>query len=269
MDDLRLAKEAAELGANIVQAAAPGSARFKGVVDPVTETDLKAEREIRALIARERPTDRIVGEEGGGTVEFEGRCWIIDPLDGTVNFVHGIPQVAVSIAMYEDGVPKVAAVADVFRGELFDAGLDEGCRLNGRQVSVSDIEDIGGAVIATGFPYDRRQHGSNYAQILGSVLERAQGIRRIGAAALDLAWVACGRFDGYWEFGLAPWDIAAGMLLVREAGGRVTDHLEKDSSILDPLFIASNDRIHSQLVEVIREAMPEGWPADRQSSTGS
>lgn len=263
MDDLELARTAAGVAASTILAAERGEARFKGAVDPVTAADLEAENQIRRMLAEARPEDRVLGEEGGGEVHAGGRTWIIDPLDGTVNFVHGIPHVAVSIALYEDGEPVVAAIKDVFRDELFEARRGDGCRVDGRLVSVSGTPRLSEGVIATGFPYDRQQRGLQYAAIVGEVLERARGIRRIGAAALDLAWVACGRFDGYWEFGLAPWDIAGGQLLIEEAGGLVSNHEGRRTTITDQVFIASNRTIHDELLAVIKGAMPPGWPEAR------
>jgi myo-inositol-1(or 4)-monophosphatase len=231
---------------------------LKGPVDPVTATDLAAEAHIKNRIGAARPGDRLLAEESAGVIDLQGRTWLIDPLDGTVNFSHGIPQVAVSIALYQDGQPRVAVVVDAIREDLFVATAGGGSKLNGAAISVSTRE-LGEAVVATGFPYDRRQRGKTYAAIAGSVLEKVRGIRRLGAAALDLAWVAAGRLDGYWEFGLAPWDVAAGMLLVREAGGVVGGLDGGPVGVEEPLYIAGNPAVQSGLREVLAAAIPAGW----------
>ena len=265
VEDLSIGLEAARAGAAIVQQAFGSAveARFKGIVDPVTETDLAAEQAILAVIGSRRPADLVLAEEGGGSPDLAGRHWIVDPLDGTVNFLHGIPQVGVSVALYEDGEPQAAVVIDALTGEEFTATAVRPTELNGARVSVSTAPRLSEAVVATGFPYDRQQQGRQYAAILGAVLAEARGIRRLGSAALDLAWVAAGRFDAYWEFGLAPWDIAAGMLLVRQAGGLVTDHRGKYSTIHDSVFVTGGAQVHAELRRILTAEMPSGWPENR------
>lgn len=264
MDDLALAVAAAREGAAIVGGAFGKiqTAEFKGVVDPVTEVDHQSEAAILRLLATERPDDAVLAEERGGSRDLSGRHWIVDPLDGTVNFLHGIPQVSVAVSLYEDGRPLVGVVIDPLRDEEFVASTGRGTTLNGTAVSVSD-RPLGDGVIATGFPYDRRDQGARYASIVGTVLEHARGIRRFGSAALDLAWVACGRLDGYWEFGLGPWDIGAAMVLVLEAGGRVTDHLGNQSGVLDPLYIAGSPDLQHELRTIVGSVLPTGWPENR------
>ena len=265
MDDVTVALTAARTGAEVVRSlfGRVQTATFKGVVDPVTEADHGSEQAILEFLADARPDDRVLAEEGGGSREIDGRHWLVDPLDGTVNFLHGLPHVAVSVGLYEDSTPLAAAVVDVQRAEEFTAAAGQGARLNGQPVSVSTAAELGGAVVATGFAYDRRQLGVGYASIVGRVLEEVQGVRRFGSAALDLAWVAAGRFDGYWEFGLGPWDIAAGMLLIIEAGGRVTDHQGNHSGLFDDVYIAAGPALHGQLVALVNRAMPPGWPQNR------
>lgn len=224
MNDLELARAAAAAGAAIVAdwAGRLESADFKGVVDPVTAADREAEAAILAMITSHRPDDAIVGEEGASRDGASGRRWLIDPLDGTVNFLHGFPQVSVSVALEDPDGRLVGVVRDVHRDEEFVAVRGEGASLNGKPIAVSSRGDLGDALVATGFAYDRRDRGPEYGRIVGEMLRRVQGIRRGGSAALDLAWVACGRLDGYWETTLGPWDVAAGLLLVTEAGGVVT-----------------------------------------------
>lgn len=264
MDDLSVALAAAHAGAAIVGESFGGQhpVSFKGVVDPVTETDHRAERAILEVLHAHRPEDAVLAEEGGGLRIVAGRQWIVDPLDGTVNFLHGIPQVSVAVGLYRDGLPQVGVVIDPIRDEEFVAATGQGTRLNGRPVSVSE-RPLGQGVVATGFPYDRRDQGAAYAAIVGAVLGHARGVRRFGSAALDLAWVACGRLDGYWEFGLGPWDIGAGMVLVLEGGGRVTDHTGRASTVFDPLYVAGGPGLQAELRAVVGAALPEGWPENR------
>ncbi len=266
MDDLAVALTAARTGAKIVKGlfGEVAAATFKGVVDPVTQADHESEEAILGFLAATRPDDAVLAEEGGGSRNLAGRHWLVDPLlDGTVNFVHGIPQIAVSVALYEDGAPVAGAVVDVLRAEEFTAVAGEGAQLNGRPIAVSDAPMLREAVIATGFPYDRDRLGGSYAAIVGAVLEEVRGIRRLGSAALDLAWLAAGRYDGYWEFGVAPWDIAAGLLLMREAGGLVTDHQGRPSGVFDDVFIAAGPALHPALLSTVSHAMPRGWPQNR------
>jgi myo-inositol-1(or 4)-monophosphatase len=264
MDDLAVALEAARTGAAIVGAAFGKiqTVEFKGVVDPVTATDHESERAILEVLGTFRPDDAVLAEEGGGSRDLTGRHWIVDPLDGTVNFLHGIPQVSVAVGLYEDGQSRVGVVIDPIRGEEFAAARDAGASLNGAPISVSD-RALGEGVIATGFPYDRRERGAAYAAIVGTVLEHVRGIRRFGSAALDLAWVASGRLDGYWEFGLGPWDIGAAMVLVQEAGGIVTDHVGTPSTVYDALYVAGAPSLQRELRAVVGSALPEGWPENR------
>ena len=253
MRDLDVALEAVRAGGRVVAESSPASgAEFKGAVNPVTEVDRAAEEAITEVLSRHRPTDAVLAEEGGGSGWDRGRVWIVDPLDGTVNYLHGIPQVAVSVALWDDGEPLVGAVLDVFRDEVFSASAGAGATLAGSVIRVSDTADLGDSLIATGFPYDRRERADVYTAVLGRVLSRVRGIRRIGSAALDLCWVACGRFDGFWEFGLAPWDTAAATLVLAEAGGRSS---RADGSSWTPDrwdLVSSNGLIHDALAEIVR-----------------
>lgn len=221
MDDLTLARAAAAAGADIVAdwATRLQTTDYKGPVDPVTAADRESEAAILGLLAQHRPDDAVVAEEGSGRSGTSGRSWSIDPLDGTVNFVHGFPQVAVSVALQEGDRTTIGVVRDVFRGEEFVAELGGGAHLDGTAIGVSGRSELGRSLVSTGFPYDRDTRGPEYARIVGEMLTLVQGIRRGGSAALDLAWVACGRLDGHWEVSLGPWDVAAGLLLVTEAGG--------------------------------------------------
>jgi myo-inositol-1(or 4)-monophosphatase len=256
--DLWVALRAARAGAEEVLAGAGTDflTEMKGNVDPVTEVDERAETAIRVNIATHFPDDSILGEEGGGADWKKGRVWIIDPIDGTINFVHAIPQFSVSVALWDDGVPLIGVVIDVMRQEEFVAIRGEGARLNDRKIKVSDTPSMNEALLATGFPYDRQEHAREYLDVVGTVLENAQGMRRMGSAALDLAWVACGRFDGYWEYGIQPWDAAAGVLLVSEAGGLVTDHTGAGNDLDARACIATNGKIHDELQSIVAAGFP-------------
>lgn len=257
--DLEVALEAARAGAAVVRAGFAGdvAVRLKGDVDPVTVIDTAAEAAIIGVISARRPGDHVLGEESGGSAWDAERVWIVDPLDGTINFLHGIPHVAVSVALWEEGVAQVGVVGDVMRDETFTAVAGGGAHMNGSPIGVSKFDEMTDSVVATGFPYDRRAHAAAYATTLGAVLSEVQGIRRFGSAALDLAWVACGRYDAYWEYGLAPWDAAAGALLVVEAGGRVTDHGERRHDLDSPSVVASNGHIHRSLSKIVAAHLPE------------
>ena len=257
MDDLHLAIEAAKAGGDIVARyfGAPPDAEYKGKFDPVTAVDRASEEAILGLIRTHRPDDEILAEESGGTAH-PGRHWIVDPLDGTVNFVHSIPHVSVSIALYDGDDAVVAVVYDPLKDELFSAASGEGARLNGHVITVSDQHDLEKSVIATGFPYNHDEIADELAVVVREMLRNANGIRRMGSAALDLAWVAAGRYEGYWELGIAPWDGAAGMLLVREAGGVVTDPFGRDSTPFMGLVVSSNGHIHDRFRSVVESWMP-------------
>lgn len=256
--DLDVAVSAAQKGSDAIK---PWMGRlqgadFKGEVDPVTVADRESEKVIIAAIKAARPEDDILAEESGGDPLGRERVWIIDPLDGTVNFLHGVPHVGVSIALYQQGLPRVGVVADVFRGEVFTAATGAGAWRNGEPISVSRQDDLGATLVATGLPYDRRHYADLYAQILGEMLKHIQGIRRMGTASLDLAWVACGRYDGYWELKLAPWDVAAGILLVLEAGGQVTDLNGISARPGDRAVVASNPLIGKAFRDRVAAAIP-------------
>lgn len=258
MDDLDVAKAAAAAGAQVVRRhfGTGVTATLKGNNDPVTEVDRESERVIVDLIRSHRPDDTIIGEEGTATAGGVRR-WLIDPLDGTVNFVHSLPHIAVSIGLLDGNEPLAAVVVDPLRNEVFSSSAGNGADLDGRAITVSGAEDLKGTVVATGFAYDHDRYAADYTRPVTAVLERVNGVRRFGSAALDLAWVAAGRLDAYWEHGVAPWDIAAGILLVREAGGVATDAGGRPATPETSLIVTAGPGIHEVLRLLIEENLPE------------
>lgn len=251
-----VAAEAARAAAEALDdPALRATARQKGAVDWVTEADLRAESAIRAVLSRHTPDLPVLGEEGGGD-RAARTAWVVDPLDGTTNFVHGFPWYAVSVGLLVDGVPEVGVVVDVPRRRTFRATRGRGGTVDGAPLRVSAVDTLDRALCGTGFPYDRRVRAAFYLRFVQAVLERSQGIRRAGAAALDLASVACGALDAYWEFALSPWDVVAGIVLVREAGGAV-DPIP-GHPLLDPAHpVATNGRVHAELIALIDRMQQE------------
>jgi myo-inositol-1(or 4)-monophosphatase len=226
----------------------------KGDIDLVTEADLAAERFIIERVKSYYPRHAILAEEtdaAGQTVLKESEWkWIIDPLDGTTNYAHGYPCFCVSIALERDGRVEMGVIYDPMRDETFAVERGEGATLNGRRIRVSETDDLNRSLLCTGFPYDVRGRGDFIRHFQNFILH-GQAVRRDGSAALDLASVACGRFDGFWEEGLRPWDVAAGVLLVEEAGGRVSYYDGSPFNIYNPPILASNGLIHEAMMRVL------------------
>ena len=233
----------------------------KGPIDLVTAVDLAVERMFRAMIAERFPDHQVVAEELGGNEPVRARhCWVFDPLDGTTNYAHRLPVFCASLALEIDGVAQVAAVYDPSRKELFTAERGGGAYLNGRPMRVSSASGLIDALLVTGFPYQVHETADALVSLFAAFLARAQAVRRLGSAALDLCYVAAGRFDGFWEQHLKPWDMAAGALLVEEAGGRLSG---MDGAPFDPRrgqVVAANPVMHKIMLETIAQ-----W---RQSHTG-
>ncbi|HEX5069921.1 MAG TPA: inositol monophosphatase family protein [Vicinamibacterales bacterium] len=224
----------------------------KGPIDLVTAADLEVEREFRALIAREWPDHSVLGEEQADGATPARRCrWIIDPVDGTTNFAHGLAFFCVSIALEVAGRIELGVVYDATAGELFVAERGAGARLNGRPIHVSQRAELIDALLCTGFPYSIREHQGSQVDIFAAFLGRARAVRRLGSAALDLCYVAAGRFEAFWEQHLHPWDMAAGALIVQEAGGRVTGYDAGQVDLFRGQIVASNGRLHDDLLQVI------------------
>jgi myo-inositol-1(or 4)-monophosphatase len=225
----------------------------KGDINLVTEADLASEALIIERIKSHHPKHEILAEEAGKAVIIGDSVWkwIVDPLDGTTNYAHGYPCFCVTLALEHDGEIVVGVTFDPTRDELFSTEKGEGASLNGRRMRVSATEKLGDALVVTGFPYDFKSK-PDFARHLTDFLFHSRGVRRDGSAAIDMAYVACGRYDGFWEEGLNPWDVAAGKLLIEEAGGQVTYYDGSPFSIYSPPICASNGTIHSQMLDVLR-----------------
>ncbi len=252
---LELAIRAAREAGAIIQdfAAHRFQIEHKGRINLVTEADLASEQHIKDLITAHYPTHRIIAEESGMShhQKFE-YCWIIDPLDGTTNFAHGFPCYAVSIGIERNGELIAGAIYDPSRDEMFAAERGAGATLNGQKIQVSEIDSLEKALVVSGFPYDVRERMDEYLPAWRLFLEKAQGVRRLGAAAIDLACVACGRMEGFWEHGLNAWDMAAGAVIVEEAGGRMTKLDGSTFDAYDPSMLCTNARVHDEMLAVLR-----------------
>lgn len=227
-----LSHVAREAGAELVRrAAGPRTVELKGAIDLVTDADRAAEAIILERLSSLYPGAAVLAEESGESGQAGGLRFIVDPLDGTTNFASGMPHFCTTIAA-EDGAGLLAGVIyDPVRDELYAAARGQGATLNGERLCVTQVAELGSAVLATGFPYDVHEKADEVVRVLDRFLRRARGLRRFGSAALDLAWVAQGRFDGYFERGIKPWDIAAGLLIVREAGGVCLDYAGAQASV--------------------------------------
>ena len=225
----------------------------KGLNDFVSEVDKKAEQVIVDILLNAYPNHAILGEEGGHQGRLDGEfTWVIDPLDGTTNFLHGFPQFAVSIALLHKSRIECGVIYDPVRQELFAALREGGATLNNRRLRVTQRKSFAGALLGTGLPVKDQNYNDAYFGMLRALMKDSAGIRRGGAAALDLAWVACGRIDGFWEIGLQPWDIAAGVLLIQESGGIVTDFEGSDGYMANGDILTGNPTLHALMEETIQ-----------------
>lgn len=226
----------------------------KGDINLVTEADLASEKHIIEKIKSYYPKHAILAEESGDAVLLEGENnfkWIIDPLDGTTNFAHGYPCFCVTIAVEHRGEIVIGATYDPTRDETFAAEKGKGATLNNKPIRVSKTETLSESLIVTGFPYNFKEK-QDFEKHLTDFLKFSRGVRRDGSAAIDMAYVACGRFDGFWEEGLNPWDVAAGVLLINESGGRVSYYDDSPFSIYNPPILASNGLIHNEMINVLK-----------------
>jgi myo-inositol-1(or 4)-monophosphatase len=258
--NLRFAVNLAEQAGRIIASYANGSFQVvgkgtqKGGIDIVTDADHASEDFILEHIRKQFPDHDILSEETITEKKGSDWLWVVDPLDGTVNFSHGYPAFCVSIALLKNDAIILGVVHDPLRQETFSAIRGEGAFVNSNRIHVSAAEILTRSLIATGFPYDRASSPENNVAEFNQVVTKVQGMRRGGSAALDLSYVACGRLDGFWELKLKPWDMAAGMLLVEEAGGIITDRLGKPTNMYTNNIVATNGRIHPLLLELLAKS---------------
>ena len=258
---LNIAVKAARRAGNLIHRAADNldhlTVTKKSHADYVSEVDRAAERIIIEALKEAYPSHAILAEESGAQGESE-YLWIIDPLDGTTNFLHGFPQYAVSIALQHNGILTQAVIYDPTRNDLFTATRGRGAYLNDKRLRVSKRKEMADSLIGTGFPYTQFEHMDAYIAILQELMQKSSGLRRPGSAALDLAWTAAGRYDGFFETALKPWDIAAGCLLITEAGGMVSDLQGSDTFLKCGHICAGNPEIHAQLLQIIAPHLTAG-----------
>jgi myo-inositol-1(or 4)-monophosphatase len=230
----------------------------KGRNDFVSQVDREAEAEIIDVIRRAYPDHAILAEESGrqGKGEF---LWIIDPLDGTTNYLHGYPQYAVSIGLYQQDRPNQAVVFDPLKNELYTASRGAGAQLNDRRMRVSGVTHFNNALLGTGFPFRDMEHLEVFINTFRAILPQVSGVRRAGSASLDLAHVACGKLDGFWEFGLSPWDMAAGALLIEEAGGLVGDLCGGPLRLENGHIAVGTPKVYTELLKQLEPHIPRGW----------
>ncbi len=233
----------------------PKNIKRKGRIDLVTETDLAVELFLKEELSKILPGSTFLAEETAGDAKLFDQTWIIDPIDGTTNFAHGLPMVATSVALWIDGEVSLGIINLPIMNEIFTTVKGGGACMNGDKIHVSDCADMEESLIATGFPYAIEDHVDFITKALNKVLLSTQGVRRPGAAALDLAYLACGRYDGYYENALRPWDTAAGWLLVEEAGGTVTDYTNEPFNLYSQHILATNSKLHDPLGKMIRSCL--------------
>ena len=260
--DLEVAKEAALAASEVIKKYSLGknnlNVRHKGLHDIVTEADVASEQCIIDVIKAHFPNDQILAEESASDNGLtDQRTWIIDPIDGTTNFAHGFPVFCVSIALYEKKEPKIGVVLEVNSDELFWAEKGQGAWLNGNQLRVSKAQTANESLLATGFPYRDLGLIDDYLQLFKAFMKETMSVRRPGSASWDLCCVAAGRFDGFYEYGLAPWDVAAGTLIISEAGGVVSDWEGGDDWLFGKRIVTGNADIHGYMLERIKEHISE------------
>jgi myo-inositol-1(or 4)-monophosphatase len=257
---LEFAKDTARKAGQLLKEglSGPREIRYKGAIDLVTEMDVASEKLILEAIRANYPDHAILAEESGRSDQPDSRYrWVVDPLDGTTNYAHGLPIFCVSIGLEVDGEPLLGAIYAPMLDELYWAETGQGAYLNGTKLSVSATTELEKSLLVTGFPYDVRVKSDNLVHFSNFLLT-SQAVRRLGSAAIDLAWVAAGRFDGFWEPRLGAWDMCAGAVLVREAGGLVTAYDGGPFSIYEKQILASNGHVHQAMMETLsKTTMPQ------------
>ncbi len=260
-NELNIAKKAADEAADLIrdfQQKKSFEINFKGHNDLVTDADVAAESTILEIISENFPDDHVLAEESSTEMVMPGgRTWLIDPIDGTTNFAHGFPVYCVSIGLWENKQPKAGLVLEVNNEELFEATAGGGAFLDGESITVSSIQDPAHAMIGTGFPYNDLSIVENYLKLFRWLMHHTQAVRRPGAASYDLCCVAAGRFDGFYEYSLNPWDVGAASLIIQEAGGVISDWQGGENWLFGERIIAGNAEVHAFLLEAIQEHFPE------------
>jgi len=266
---LKLAQKAANAGAEILKEhfgnISNHHIREKNKNDFLTFVDELAERKIIEEIKAVYPDHAILAEERGSDCRNSTYKWIIDPLDGTKNYINGIPLFAISIALEVDKQVELGVVLNPMSGEMFSAEKKLGAYLNCKKIIVSKQKNLKNCLLATGFPFKFKNHLSQYMRCFEEIFNEISGARRMGAAAIDLAYVAAGRFDGFWEWGLKPWDVAAGILLIKEAGGEASDFWGQFNFMENGNIVASNGLIHQNLLKIIQKHFQENQPGDNNN----
>lgn len=253
---IKAATEAGKILTNNFRKIADSDIREKEKNDYLTFVDEQAEKTIIEIIHNQFPSHSILAEESGSQMRNGDHCWIIDPLDGTTNFINGIPVFAVSIALQVDRELVCSVVLDVMQNDIYSAESGKGAFLNGENIRVSKNESLQGSLLATGFPFKNKSKLDSYMNCFKDIFNHCGGARRLGAAAIDLAYVASGRFDAFWEIGLKPWDIAGGELLITEAGGKVTDFWNENNHKNNSYVLASNNKLHEEIQNIIVKHFP-------------
>ncbi len=251
----QIARNAGRFIMNERKAFSAGKVEVKGHNDFVSYVDKGAEKLIVEALKELLPAAGFIAEEGTEKQDENPLKWVIDPLDGTTNFIHGVPCFSVSIALLEDKNPLVGVVYEINQDEMFSAWKGGGATLNGESIRVSETETVAASLLGTGFPYYDYHLLDQYLALFKHLMQHSRGLRRPGSAATDLAYVAAGRFDGFYEYSLSPWDVAAGVLLVREAGGTVSNFSDGDDAIFVKEIIADNSKIHSELFALVSSFM--------------
>ena len=248
---IKLSEKVGQFIAN--ESVPPQEIELKGLNNLVSYVDKEAERMFVEGLGILLPEAGFVAEEG--TIDYDDRelRWIIDPLDGTTNYLHSIPCWCTSVGLFDGSTPLLGVIHSPMTNETFSASVGMGAFLNNERIHVSDTAALSSSLLATGFPYDDFGKQNNYMELLKALMPLSRGIRRLGSAAMDLAYVACGRFDGFYEYGLNPWDVAAGIIIVQEAGGTVTDFSSGLKALEAEEILASNTKIHSELITIINQ----------------
>ncbi len=246
----RISRQAGDFIAEESQRFSTENIEYKGINDMVSYVDKEAEKMLVKELSVLLPEAGYITEEGTATEKADTYNWVIDPLDGTTNFVHGLPVYAVSVALIANDRPVMGVIYEITRKECFSAYLDGGAYCNDKRIAVSPVKNVEESLLATGFPYYNFEEMKLYLATLDDFMQNSHGLRRMGSAAVDLAYVACGRFEGFFEYNLNPWDVAAGIIIVREAGGRVTDFNNEDNALFGREILAACE-VHAAMQKVI------------------